>query len=187
MSGGDEYCIDSFYEEQKKIHKQPENEYAPLSPQDWNLKVGKDVNPEDSVEARMRHLYNEFSRLLEESSEGVEGAENIIPVNILDAYCDIKFVFKNLENRLRKYGYDVDGAFEEVCINNSLKYTTNFKLASEWKREWYDKEPNLATMINVTTVEGIRYYCIKRISDDKVLKPLDHVGPELTKYLPEEM
>src|SRR5690606_23711975 len=74
------------------------NECVTHSPQDFNLKVGKGVNPEDDFTTHLGHLTKEFERLVEEAKEGLEESEDGNLLEILDAVCDVKFVLVNIEN-----------------------------------------------------------------------------------------
>lgn len=160
------------------------NEYPPGSPQEWQLRVRKDPSPDDTELDKWDGCINEVKRLAEEIEEAEEACEDENPLELLDAYCDIRFIFKNFENRLKKYGYDVDGAFRAVCLNNDLKYTRDKTLVEQWVKEISNAHPHYDFFINTSDCNDGTFYCVKRVGDDKVMKPLDHPKVDLRCYLP---
>jgi len=164
-------------------------QYPSGSPMEWQQRIGKEPDIQQSNLDKWEGIYNEAKRLEEEVEELLAGAFEEDPLETLDAYCDIKFIFMNMENRLRKYGFDVDGAFKEVCYNNDLKYTTDFKVVNKW----YDAKKLALGMdgydlyIHDEVTPSGRYYCLKRERDQKVMKPTDHPRINLVPYLSETM
>lgn len=65
-------------------------------------------------------------------------------------------------------GHRICLAAKRIIINNKLKYTTDLELA----KTWAEKMPE-GCMIESNVYNGTEFHCIKRLSDDYIVKPFD--------------
>lgn len=112
-------------------------------------------------------LKNQVSYLLEEVKEIDEAIDNEDPLEILDGMADVQFVLDGLIYLAQLKHRE---AVKKVCANNDLKFTTSLVDAMEWSED-IGKNKGEEVYINRTELDGVTYYCVKRCSDNKILKP----------------
>jgi len=109
---------------------------------------------------------------------------------VLDDCLDLKVYNYQLQSLLERLGCDVSSAEVAVDVNNSLKYTPSKELAEKWLEEHKAQALQLGVPLNmyicITEVDGIDYYCLKRKSDNKVMKYCGFERVELDKFVPVE-
>jgi len=109
---------------------------------------------------------------------------------VLDDTLDLRVYNYQLESLLGRLGCLVVPAEEAVDVNNSLKYTPSKELAEKWLHEHKVQAAILGVpcpaYICITEVDGIDYYCLKRKSDNKVMKYCGFARVELDKFVPVE-
>lgn len=146
----------------------------------FNQIVGK--GPSDDIAVLLQQIKDQATILLEEVLETKEAASEGDWVEILDGVCDVKFVASELVTQLESVGIDFNGAFEAVCENNDLKYTTSSELANKWLIEQTEK--GVQCHIHETEHEGCKFYVVRRNEDNKVMKHNDFMAVDLTSYIP---
>lgn len=65
-------------------------------------------------------------------------------------------------------GHRIALAAKRIIINNKLKYTDNLELA----KTWAEKMPE-GCIMESNMYNGKEFHCIKRVSDDYIVKPFD--------------
>lgn len=146
----------------------------------FNKVAGK--APSEDLAILLQQIKNQATNLLEEVLETKEAAKEADWVETLDGVCDIWFFASQLVTQLESVGINVNGAFEAVCENNNLKYTTSKELASKWLIEQTEK--GVECHMHETEHEGESFYVVRRNEDNKVLKYNDFPIVELTPYIP---
>lgn len=66
-------------------------------------------------------------------------------------------------------------AMELIVANNNLKYTTDIDVANDWIAKTDDRD----LCLKETVVDGVSYYCLRRISDGKIMKPYNFIPVKL--------
>ena len=146
----------------------------------FNKVAGK--APSEELAVLLQQIKDQATILLEEVLETKQAASEGDWVETLDGVCDIKFVASELVTQLESVGIDFNGAFEAVCENNSLKYTTSSELASKWLIEQTEK--GVQCHIHETEHGGCKFYVVRRNEDNKVMKHNDFPAVDLTSYIP---
>jgi hypothetical protein len=105
-------------------------------------------------------------------------------IEILDGCMDIKFLNTYLEHLLEAYGCNVKGAWDAVCSNNLGKTTNSITYAQLSKEA--QEENGTPCYVDSIVFEGETVYTVKRQSDSKVMKLLNHVRPDLEQFVGKE-
>ena len=146
----------------------------------FNKVAGK--APSEELAVLLQQIKDQATILLEEVLETKQAASGGDWDMILDGVCDVKFVASELVTQLESVGIDFNGAFEAVCENNNLKYTTSSELANKWLIEQTEK--GVQCHIHETEHEGCKFYVVRRNEDNKVMKHNDFMAVDLTSYIP---
>lgn len=151
-----------------------------------NLCCGNDPRQFDSTEV-LKRIKDQAKRCLEEIQEVIDGVDENNRKEILDGAVDTIVVALGLASYVQAVIGDVGDSLLEICQNNSLKYTHEKELAEEWLA-WYQSSCDPEIMkdtyyLNEAIVEGVKWYCVKRHSDNKFLKPPRHPKPSIGKFL----
>ena len=123
--------------------------------------------------------------ILEEVNELEDACSEEDLLEVLDAVMDIKYLNTYLEHLLEAYGCKTKLAWETVCSNNAQKITNSLSYAKQSKghREY---EIGEECYVDETIFEGEQMFTVKRCSDNKVMKLLNHERPDLSICIPEE-
>lgn len=123
-------------------------------------------------------LKNQASRVLEEINEVIEAIDNKDRKEILKEASDVIVTVDGLTLLVHKLIGDIGAATLDVCKNNDLKYTGDKEIAEEWleyHNSNYDPEKISENyFIEESEYENCIWYCIKRESDRKFVKPPRH-------------
>lgn len=132
---------------------------------DWNLKCGNTPAKPYSKEYWER-LKCQAKCLVEEVNELVAAIDAEDAVETLDAQCDIDYVLGGL---IFMSQHDHEEALKLVCENNDHKFTDDY---TEALKRLADIEKRTGEYCKVvgSMVDGKEYYCVKRVSDGKVMK-----------------
>lgn len=131
-----------------------------------------------------KQIRSQVEFLREEVMEGVEAAQQEDMQEIIDAWADIWYVNTYLGQLLEAFGVDTKAVINEVCKNNSQKYTTSFSYAKESQECLENK--GAECYIESTYYEGTDYFTVRRKEDGKVLKLKHHERPDISKFVPKE-
>lgn len=139
-------------------------------------------------------LFEEVAKLIpliqEELDELRESLNLRWVEGVLDDCLDLKVYNYQLQSLLERLGCDVSSAEVAVDVNNSLKYTTCEDLAYYWLDEIKDSSFKLGVpcpaYVCVTWIEDKNYYCLKRKSDNKVMKYVGFERVDLERFVPVE-
>lgn len=140
----------------------------------FNKIAGKSPIPNDWEQKK-----NQLARVLEEVKETINAIKNKDKLELLDGFCDILYTALYLGEMLKADGIDVQGAIEEVCMNNLSKFTYSFDFALIS----YNNYVSIGADVYIGQDEETSYYFIKRRSDDKVMKLINYKSPNLKKFL----
>ena len=146
----------------------------------FNKVAGK--APSEELAVLLQQIKDQATILLEEVLETKEAASEGDWTGILDGVCDVKFVASELVTQLESVGIDFNGAFEAVCENKNLKYTTSSVLDNKW---WLEQsEKGVQCHIHETEHEGCKFYVVRRNEDNKVMKYEGFEPVDLAPYIP---
>ena len=126
-------------------------------------------------------IENQIKLIEEEVKELREGFEAGSTVEILDACIDILYVTYGLLQKLESK-CDVDAAMKQVHTDNFKKFFdgSEYQLAEETQKYQCSKGKNVRVS---KSVRGI--YAVLD-ENNKVLKPIDFVSTDLTKFVKDE-
>lgn len=147
-----------------------------------NLVGNSPVDPSDK-EAWWEQLELQARLVLEEAGEMYKACKDKDIVEVLDGACDVKYTQSYMETLLKSSGIDFNEAFDEVCKNNSSKFTEDLTLAEESK-ELLLKD-GVEVYLEELQYEATTYYSVKRKVDGKVLKLKGHLSPDIKNKIPE--
>lgn len=147
-----------------------------------NLIGNSPVAPSDK-EAWWGQLELQAQLVLEEAEEMYKACKDRDIVEVLDGACDVKYTQSYMETLLKASGIEFNEAFDEVCKNNSSKFTTNLALAEESKELLL--KGGVDVYLEELKYDGTTYYSVKRKTDGKVLKLKGHLRPDISNKIPE--
>lgn len=132
-------------------------------------------------------LKNQALRVLEEIKEVIEAIDNKDRKEILKEASDVIVTVDGLTLLVDKLIGEIGAATLEVCKNNDLKYTGDREVAEEWLEHHnsnYNPDQIKETYyISESEFEGGVWYCVKRESDHKFVKPPRHPKVDLSRFL----
>lgn len=132
-----------------------------------------------------RALENQSSYMVEESQEGFDAARMNDAVESVDALADEFFVWAWKAEMLEKAGFDVAGAIQAVIENNMTKVFNIFYEACESKEE-LERKNDVEYFIETSVFNGVSFYTVRRMQDNKITKPVDFVPVNLEDFIPKE-
>lgn len=127
-------------------------------------------------------------RLEEEVNELKDALESLTLLSkdnlkeILDAVLDCKYIADQQFLILEQAGFDVVGAYQAVCINNDIKFVQTEREAQD-AVQWHIGNGTDAYYEYNALYDR---YIIRRYSDNKVLKGLNHTPVDLSDYVPKQ-
>ena len=126
-------------------------------------------------------IENQIKLIEEETKELREGFEAGSTVEILDACIDILYVTYGLLQKLESK-CDVDAAMKQVHIDNFKKFFdgSEYQLAEETQKYQCSKGKNARVSKSLHGVYAVLD------ENNKVLKPIDFVSTDLTKFVKDE-
>lgn len=130
-----------------------------------------------------RALENQSSYMVEESNEGLESARMNDAVESVDALADEFFVWAWKAEMLEKAGFNVAGAIQAVIENNMTKVFNSFYEACESK-EKLERKNDVEYFVETSVYNGLPFYTVRRLSDNKIMKAVDFVSVNLEDYVP---
>lgn len=123
-------------------------------------------------------IQNSAARVLEEAKELEEAANNKDLTEVLDGVVDVLYTIYHTQELLEMLGVDVEGACKEICENNLSKFPKDMPVALDTVKHYEDEG---------VAVQAGQYedsYIIKRNPDNKVMKPVGYISPDITQYIP---
>ncbi|XAO54272.1 phosphoribosyl-ATP pyrophosphohydrolase-like protein [Yersinia phage vB_YenM_P778] len=142
-----------------------------------NIKMGN-APLEPHTDAWWTSLTNQAGFLLEETKEVIEAIQLKDKTNIMKEIADVQVV---LDGLIYLAGHDHDAVMEAVCANNDLKVTTDMQLAM--KRAWDIDNTGDNVYINRADYQGKAYFTVKRVADNKMMKPVDLPKVDMGQFL----
>ena len=134
-------------------------------------------------------VWNKLKIVLEEVNEAIDAVtvngellrHEIDKKELLDGVCDILYTVFALPRELEALGYDMFGAFETVCENNSTKFVKTASEAEMSVRHYQSKG------IEWKSIYNEKYNCYSIVDgNNKVRKPIYYKSVELEQFLPKE-
>lgn len=138
-------------------------------------------NPAEMWEA----LLGAAERVYEEAKEMLEAAKSGDIKEYLDGLVDVKYTEAHAQLLLEMLGVDVIGAGEEVCKNNNLKFFTSLNEAKATAGHY--NMQGQECYVEGVNYEGESLLVVKRVEDNKVMKPIGHPSPMIEEYIPKEV
>lgn len=131
-----------------------------------------------------KQIKNQAKRVLEEAQELYDNAEAENMLGVLDGWADVKYTNEYMEDLLVAGEVNTKKAWDAVCDNNDQKFTTSYTYAKE-SQDLLESN-GVECYIDSITYEGILYYAVKDIAENKVRKLLHHEAPDIAKYVSQE-
>lgn len=132
-----------------------------------------------------QQLRNQAKRIHEEALELLTACEEEDMVAVLDGFCDVRYTNEYMDDLLKAGDVQTDKAWQSVCDNNMSKFTQSYTYAVESKEAL--EEQGVECYVESCVYEGETYYCVKRNSDNKILKPRYFESVDLTSFVPKNM
>lgn len=144
-----------------------------------NFLTRKTITSQHTQDEAFNIIKNQALRVIEEAKEVVEACEAKDIENLLKEIIDVSVTSIPLLEMGEKVGCNVEGALIAVADNNLTKVTRDVEVAIN-SLEHYGEEEYYLDKIKY---HGEYYYCIKRISDDKYMKPLGYQSVDLSSFV----
>lgn len=137
-------------------------------------------------EAFWKQMTLQAKLVLEEAQEMMDACEARDLKEVVDAQSDVWYLNEYAEDLLEFIGVDMVEAHSLVCHNNDQKYTMNAEFAYD-SAEAQKNENGVKCVISEVQYDGDTYYVVKRASDGKVMKLINHQAPDLNRVIPENL
>lgn len=137
----------------------------------------------EDVDKFWKQLEFQATLILEEAKEFLEAVESRDLENAVKEACDVDYVYTYAEVILEHAGVNMGVAKDMVAMNNDQKYTLSEELAEQSAHAL--EEGGVGTYIDEVEWEGDTIYMVKRYSDGKILKLLEHVDPTVGATIPD--
>lgn len=139
------------------------------------------VYADKATKFESQDIKRQIDLISEELKETIEGFESNSAVEVLDGTIDILVVTLGLLQKLQYAGVDIAGALSAVASNNLSKFPEDEEIATLTVASYARKgEEVYVTKFGTKNV-------IKRLSDDKVMKPINFKPVELEEFIPQEL
>lgn len=122
-------------------------------------------------------LQDQVARIKEEVEETQKAISVYEPVEILDGTVDILVTAFGLLAKMQDVVDTVEAA-KRVCENNMSKIFTNHADAEDTIN--YYKSQGVDCYISSSVVNDAEYYAVRRMSDNKIMKPMDFKAVDLS-------
>ncbi len=142
----------------------------------FNKVAGNLETPKTDAELKAT-LQNQAERIDEEVKETLKAIELYEPVEILDGTIDTLVTAFGLLAKMQDIVDTVEAA-KRVCENNMSKIFTNHACAEDTVAHYAAQ--GVDCYISSTTVDGVEYYAVRRLSDNKIMKPKDYKPVDLS-------
>lgn len=147
---------------------------------EWNSRCNK--NPEQmGTEAYWKSLEDQMERILEEVQETIAAVKERDLTEVLDGCCDMDVVVSGF-NFLT--GLPYSEAIDRVLTNNDVKYTENYAFAVDTALFYCDKGLECEVQ-EVEESDGTIFFSVHRLSDNKIMKLMDHPRVSLSDLVPQ--
>ena len=151
---------------------------------DFNHKAGNKLHTYGTLEF-WRSLENQCSYMVEESHEGLDSAKMNDAIESVDALADELFVLAWKIEQMQRAGFDIEGALHAVVENNMKKVYNSFYEACSAKEQLeLVKEDEF--FVETSVYNGLPFYTVRRLSDNKIMKPVDFEKVNLEPFIPKE-
>lgn len=158
---------------------------------DFNNSVGLfneiagNLEGQPTSEAAFNVVARQFERVEEEAREGVDaGAEGNLE-QLLDAAVDSLVTAFGAMQMLQNNFPSVDcaKAVNLICKNNLSKFTPDMTKETEAENISHYAEKGEEVVIIRTKVEGVEYGVVRRVRDNKIMKPVGYEPVSLKECL----
>ena len=135
-------------------------------------------------EAFFKQLKAQASYLKEEAQEIMDACDERDIVGAVDGVTDCWFVREYMDDLLFEQSIRLTMARDLVCDNNDLKYATRYADAAISQSQ-HEAD---GTPCYIASVEymGKEYFTVRRLKDDKVMKPHNFTPVDLSGCIPKE-
>lgn len=134
------------------------------------------------TEVTLEDIKNQYKVVLEEVKETGQAIEENNPVKVLDGVVDSFVTLLGLAKQLEELGFDVLGACQQVAYDNLQKYPTEEATAIDSVEAFKKKGTNIK--FEEVEIDGKNVFVLLD-ENNKVRKPVDFKGTDLSKYAPE--
>ena len=141
----------------------------------------------DREEEFHTNCVNALQRVEEEALEGIDAYRDMVlkgdsveefRQHLLDSVVDIFVVYARLYQLMENNAsFNLHEAIQRICENNLTKFPTDKQVAEDTLNMYAKK--GVECYIAATEYEGVTYYAIKRVSDNKFLKPVGYENVDL--------
>jgi hypothetical protein len=127
-------------------------------------------------------IKNQYEVVLEEVKETGQAVKENNPVKVLDGVVDSFVTLLGLAKQLEELGFDVLGACQQVADDNLQKFPIEEDTAIDSVKSFKTKGINVKAK-EVGTGDAAAFVLLDE--NNKVRKPIDFKGTDLSEYVPE--
>ena len=135
-------------------------------------------------EAFFKQMKAQATYLREEAQEIVDACDARDIVGVLDGAVDCWYVREYMDDLCFEQGLRTSLARNLVCENNDTKFSTSYGTAASSQAQ--HEANGTPCYISSVPYEGKEYFTVRRLSDDKVLKPINFEPVDLSGCLPKD-
>jgi len=140
----------------------------------FNKVAGKDTQFDK------QSIQEQIDLIKEEVNETQEGLDNNDLMELADGALDVLVVTLGLIQKLENLGIDMNKAAEIIADNNLSKFTLDYKVAEATVEHYKQK----GEQVYITFYNDKKLYAVKRLSDNKVMKPVGFVSADIYSCIP---
>lgn len=137
--------------------------------------IGGNLSPVQTSQELTARLRNQAMRVLEEAQEVVDGES---AEEVLDGVIDTLVTAFGLLQMLAPYAKTKTAA-ELICHNNLSKFIEGITEEQKEENIAFYAEQGIAVAVQEVEYEGVKYGVIRRLSDNKIMKPKGFVAVSL--------
>ena len=125
-------------------------------------------------------IQEQIDLIKEEVKETQEGLDNNDLVELADGAIDVLVTTLGLIQKLENLGTDMNKAAKIIADNNLSKFTKDWQVVESTIQHYKEK----GELVYPTFYNEENLYAIKRIIDNKVMKPVGFVSADLSSCIP---
>jgi hypothetical protein len=149
----------------------------------FNFAVGNEPLLGDK-EMFFRQMKAQANYLKEEVQEIIDACEERDIIGVLDGVVDCWYVREYMDDLCAEQSLRLSLARNLVCENNDTKFSTRYSDAAISQSA--HEAAGTPCYIAAVEYEGKEYYTVRRLADDKVLKPHNFQSVDLSGCIPRE-
>lgn len=125
-------------------------------------------------------IQEQVNLIKEEVNETQEGLDNNDLMELADGAIDVLVTTLGLIQKLEALGIDMNKAASIIADNNLSKFTKDYRVVESTIKHYMGKSEQVYPVF----YNPEKLYAIKRLSDNKVMKPVGFVSADISSCIP---